>query len=143
MGQLESLQQLILSKVDVQKPFEPMAFYDSDGDCIEFFIANDAFYAERLDGLVTVYYSQETGEIVGSLIKNIKKFIAKVLETAPGFKIEIQGKKVQLEHLFTAKMWLNHQEPNGWETKIYKTYKRLRKVSRKSKLSAQLEEAVA
>ncbi len=48
--------------------FEPAAVYDADGDCIEFLAKPDAFYAERVDDLVTVYYSQETGEVIGSLI---------------------------------------------------------------------------
>ncbi len=49
--------------------FEPTATYDPDGDCIEFLARADSFYAERLDDLVTVYYSQETHEVIGSLIK--------------------------------------------------------------------------
>ena len=38
--------------------FQPSATYDRDGDCIEFLATPDAFYAERVDDLVTVYYSQ-------------------------------------------------------------------------------------
>ena len=49
--------------------FRPTAMYDADGDCIEFLAKPDPFYAERVDDLVTVYYSQETGEVVGSLSK--------------------------------------------------------------------------
>ena len=49
--------------------FKPTATYDRDGDCIEFLAKPDPFYAERVDDLVTVYYSQETGEVIGSLIK--------------------------------------------------------------------------
>ena len=51
--------------------FQPTATYDPDGDCIEFLAAPDAFYAERIDDLVTVYYSQQTDEIIGSLIAKI------------------------------------------------------------------------
>lgn len=39
--------------------FEPTAIYDPDGDCIEFLAKPDRFYAERVDDLITVYYSQE------------------------------------------------------------------------------------
>ena len=45
--------------------FEPTAIYDPDGDCIEFLAKPDPFYAERVDDLVTVYYSQETNEVIG------------------------------------------------------------------------------
>ena len=49
--------------------FKPTAVYDPDGDCIEFIAKPDPFYAERVDDLLTVYYSQESGEEVGSLIE--------------------------------------------------------------------------
>lgn len=48
--------------------FRPTATYDPDGDCIEFLAKPDPFRTERFDDLVTVYNSQETGEIIGSLI---------------------------------------------------------------------------
>ncbi|MCK4787137.1 MAG: hypothetical protein KAV87_25485, partial [Desulfobacteraceae bacterium] len=56
------------------KPFKPNARYDPDGDCIEFFTKPHSFYAERIDDLVTVYYSHETKEIIGSLIKGVSEF---------------------------------------------------------------------
>jgi hypothetical protein len=40
------------------EPFEPTANYDPDGDCIEILAKPDSFYAERVDDLVTVYYSR-------------------------------------------------------------------------------------
>ncbi len=51
--------------------FNPTAIYDPDGDCIEFLAKPDPFYAERVDEFVTVYYSQETGEVTGSLLKGV------------------------------------------------------------------------
>ncbi len=48
--------------------FRPTATYDPDGDCVEFIAKPDPFYAERIDDLVTVYYSQETGELIGALL---------------------------------------------------------------------------
>jgi hypothetical protein len=63
---------LLLAKPAEQ--FRPTASYDPDGDCIEFLAKPDPFYAERVDDLVTVYYSQETGEVIGSLIKDVARF---------------------------------------------------------------------
>ena len=54
--------------------FRPTATYDPDGDCIEFLAKPDPFYAERVDDLVTVYRSQETHEVVGSLTQGITGF---------------------------------------------------------------------
>jgi len=55
--------------------FEPTATYDRDGDCIEFLAKPDHLYAERADDLVTVYYSQETNEVIGSLIQGVSGFL--------------------------------------------------------------------
>ena len=68
--------------------FRPTATYDPDGDCIEFLAKPDPFYAERVDDLVTVYYSQETGEVIGSLLKGVSAFckerFAWFTSSAPG-----------------------------------------------------------
>src|ERR1700724_3079541 len=76
--------------------FRPTATYDADGDCIEFLSKPDPFYAERVDDLVTVYYSQETGEVIGSLLKGVSKFCSEVLQKLPGLRIEIQDGRVKL-----------------------------------------------
>src|SRR5438445_8425117 len=96
---------LVLSQVPKDHTFTPTAYYDPDGDCIEFIAAPDSFYGERIDALVTVYRSQETHEVVGSLIKGVRKFLRKVLERSPGFKIEVRDGRIKLTHLFTARLW--------------------------------------
>ena len=62
--------------------FVPTATYDRDGDCIEFLAKPDPFYAERVDDLVTVYYSQETNEVIGSLIKGVSGFCQRITQGA-------------------------------------------------------------
>lgn len=100
--------------------FEPSAYYDPDGDCIEFLAKPDPFYAERVDDLVTVYYSQETDEVVGSLIKGVAKFYNEVLRRMPGFKIEIHAGRVKLEHFFRARLWSLDVDPDDLPTLIYR-----------------------
>jgi hypothetical protein len=85
--------------------FRPTATYDPDGDCIEFLAKPDPFYAERVDDLVTVYYSQETDEVIGSLLKGVSKFCNDFLQKMPGFRIEIQDGRIKLEHIFRARLW--------------------------------------
>ena len=63
-----SFEELVLEKAKEAPPFRPTAHYDADGDCIEFIMTDESFYAERIDPLVTVYYGEDTKEIVGSLI---------------------------------------------------------------------------
>ena len=101
-------------------PFEPSATYDPDGDCIEFVAKADSFYAERIDDLVTVYYSHETNEIVGSLIKSISRFNREVVQKVPGFKIEIHDGRVRLVHLFRAKLWTSDLGPDDVVTIAYR-----------------------
>src|SRR5438477_674373 len=94
--------------LEVAKPadtFSPTAYYDPDGDCIEFLARPDNFHAERVDDLVTVYHSEESGEIIGSLLKGVSVLCKKLLEQLPGFKIEIQHGRVKLVHIFLAKLW--------------------------------------
>jgi hypothetical protein len=100
--------------------FEPTATYDPDGDCIEFLAKPDPFYGERVDDLVTVYYSQDTNEVIGSLIKGVSKFCADVLVKMPGFKIEIRDGRVRLEHIFLARLWSAERDPRELATLTYK-----------------------
>lgn len=100
--------------------FEPTATYDPDGDCIEFLAKPDPFYAERVDDLVTVYYSQETNEVVGSLIKGVSKFCDDLLAKMPGFRIEVRDGRVRLLHIFLARLWSSERDPQELVTLAYK-----------------------
>jgi hypothetical protein len=75
--------------------FQPTALYDADGDCVEFLSRPDPFYAERVDDLLTVYHRQDSGEIIGSLIKGVHP----LLEKHPGLRIEIQDSFIFREQL--------------------------------------------
>src|SRR5207249_4785380 len=100
--------------------FKPSAYYDADGDCIEFLAKPDAFYEERVDDLVTVYYSQKTGEVIGSLIKGVSKLTKRLAQKLPGFLITIQDGRIRLEHLFLAGMWLQKSEPQALDVLTYR-----------------------
>ena len=119
----------ILKMVEPTGQFEPTAIYDPDGDCIEFVAKPDDFYAERVDELVTVYYSRRNGEVIGSLIKGVSAFCKLMTERYPGFKIEIHGKRVKLEYLFLAKIWSTEPEPNDVKTIVYENLIRAAKES--------------
>lgn len=106
--------------------YTPTATYDPDGDCIEFLAKPDSFYAERIDDLVTVYYSQETDEVIGSLIKGVSSFCRELACKLPGFKIEIRDGKIQLQHIFLAQLWTGHFQPDALPTL---TYRKLIQVS--------------
>lgn len=117
------------------KPFKPMASYDPDGDCIEFLIKPDSFYAERIDDLVTVYYSHKTNEIIGSLIKGVSEFCEKMVNQCPGFAIEIRDGRVLLAHLFRAQLW---SRPLKDDKIMVLTYQKLIECAEKTKVTAQV-----
>ncbi len=100
--------------------FEPTATYDPDGDCIEFLAKPGPFYGERVDDLVTVYYSQETNEVIGSLSKGVSKSCDDLLAKMPGFKIEIHDGRVRLLHIFLARLWSSERDPLELVTLAYK-----------------------
>lgn len=83
------------------RPFRPMARYDKNGDCIEFFITSEPFTGHRLDKWVTVYTGRKSREVVGSFIKDV----GKLLRAYPGLDIEIKGGKVLLSHILRAPAW--------------------------------------
>jgi hypothetical protein len=100
--------------------FRPTATYDPDGDCIEFLAKPDPFYAERVDELVTVYYSQETGDVIGSLLKGVSKFCHEILAKMPGFQIEIRDGRVRLVHIFRARLWSCRFDPQEMPALVYR-----------------------
>ncbi len=99
----------------------PRAFYNKDGDCIEFLLSNESFRCERVDKMLTVYYGRDSGEIVGSLVKGVRRFIGEMLKSSPGFAIEVEDEQMKLAHLFTAEMWTR-----GEQVTVRKYYKALR-----------------
>jgi len=107
-------------------PPQATAVYDPDGDCIEFLSKPEPFFAERIDDLVTVYYSQETREVIGSLIKGASRFCNEILKRLPGFRIEVIAGRVRLEHIFLAKLWFAEHDPADLSTI---TYRKLIKVA--------------
>jgi hypothetical protein len=112
--------QEMLAGVAERPPIEPRAFYNSDGDCIEFLFADESYYAERVDDLLTVYYGQASREIVGGLIKGAQRFLQQYVREQPGFVIEIEDGSTRLAGIFTAGMWQQADAARG------RTYKRLR-----------------
>lgn len=100
--------------------FEPTATYDPDGDCIEFLAKPDPFYAERVDDLLTVYYSQETGEVIGSLLKGVSRFCKQILEKMPGITVEIHDDRIQLVHIFRARLWSSKLHPQDLPALVYR-----------------------
>lgn len=129
----KSFEEVALSYYDESVEFEPVATYDKDGDCVEFLISPESFYAERVDDLVTVYYSQKNNEIIGSLIKGVSGYCQRLKEKMPGFIIEIHEGSIKLGHFFLARMWESDME----KMQVI-VYKKLQEVAEETKIRAQI-----
>lgn len=116
-------------------PFKPSATYDGDGDCIEFIASPEVYRAQRLDDLVTVYYGQETGKIVGSLIKGVSRLREQMGDKIPGFIIEIEDRPVKLVHIFLAKLWTT---PPAADKIVSRTYRKLIEIADETGVEAEL-----
>ncbi len=92
------------------------AYYDPDGDCIEFLARAEEFWAERIDDLVTVYYSEQSGEVIGSLIKGVSRFI----KEHPNLAIFVEAGRVRLSHLFLAGLLCDRPDQRDLEVLTYK-----------------------
>jgi len=106
-----------------ERPFNPQVHYDPDGDCVEFFAEPDDFYAERIDDVVTVYYSRKTNALVGSMVKGVSKFYKTVLNKCPGLVIEIHDGRIQLSQVFRAYLWT--QLPHSKDEIRRRVYKKI------------------
>ena len=118
---------------DVGKNF-PYANYNVNGDCIEFFLSADQFYGERIDDLITVYVSEETGKPVGGLLKGVQGFIERLNEKKFGTRHDFSGSKFKLEYLLTAGIWFSD---NQSEEEHVKLVLELREATKKSNLEAE------
>ena len=96
--------------------FKPHAYYDADGDCIEFVTAPDTFYGKRLDDLVTVYLSNDNNEVMGGLIKGAKRFI----RNSPNFMVIIEDNRVRLSRLLIARIGQSARNLGEWEIDAYR-----------------------
>jgi hypothetical protein len=117
MHELDPFARAVLDGATANPQF-PQAMYDPDGDCLEFVITSENYRGKRLDSLVTVYIGEDTGEVVGVVIKGVKQRLTRAIrEKVPGFAVEIRGGKVRLEALFQVLYWT--ESSSGMERRVY------------------------
>lgn len=105
---------------------------DPDGDCVEFFVSDESYYAERIDGLLTIYRGQQSKEVVGSLIKNVSRVLERLSERTPNFRVEIESGRVRLTHVVSARLW---SDPEDLSESLVVRYRELRDVAAKHDVS--------
>jgi len=84
-----------------RKPtFKPHARYRRESDCLEIFIGGDDAYAERVDDVLTVYWSEDQHDsLMGCEINGVRALV-RAAETV-GIEIARDG-KLQLSALLAA-----------------------------------------
>ena len=80
----------------------PYIYEDRDGDRVEFFLSGDDFFAERIDGRLTVYLNREEGNLVGGSIKGIKSLFERLCREFAGFAFNIRDGKIDLKVVLSA-----------------------------------------
>ena len=123
----EKFAQEVLSLCPEASEFKPSAYYDSDGDCIEFIAVDEPFKAERIDRWVTVYYSRKTGDIIGSQIKQVSKLLSIILKHKPNFRLNVKDGRIKLTHFFTIENLQLEERP---DEQFEVTYEKLRQTAK-------------
>jgi hypothetical protein len=137
MNQQNEFAEFVLSVAGSPAPTDaPQVVYDSDGDCIEFLVTDEDFYAERVDSHVTVYYGRESAEIIGCLFKGVHATLKALSEKLPGFRLEIVDGRIKLSMLFSAHLWMS--EPDDQNAPLVITYRKLREVAERNQAEAEL-----
>lgn len=83
-----------------EEPTFPTAHYDRDGDCLEFLNSPEAYWGERVDNLVTVYYGQESSDMIGACIKGVRKLVGSLSQKLPTLSIVIKDGPFHVGVLF-------------------------------------------
>ncbi len=98
LGMTHSFIEECLQDCSPREAFSPVAFYNKDGDCIEFFASDEQYFAERVDHNLTVFYGESSGELVGSMIKGISSLVKEM----PNIQIDVYDGKIKLSHIIRA-----------------------------------------
>lgn len=68
-------------------------WYNAYGDCIEFKVCGDAYYAERVDDFITIFRHHEDNRPIGYQIKSVASLIEKFPIDGLEISTEVTGKE--------------------------------------------------
>ncbi len=108
--------------------FEPFVFHNTAGDCIEFFVSQEDYFAERIDDYLTLYLDMDTEEIVGFVIKNVKRILDRLASNKTATAFVIDDGKIRLRSLFFSLFSPDKSEDPGHEL-IVREYAKVAKVA--------------
>jgi hypothetical protein len=97
------------------KGFVARPHYFPDGDYVTFYLSDERSYAERVDGLLTVYRSMKTDELVGCKIKGVRR----LLEDGGNFGVSVKDEGVRLSFLFLIGLSLPEDKDEQERRRMY------------------------
>jgi len=108
-----------------QCEFSPFFFPNEEGDCVEFFVSPNDYYAKRIDDYLTLYLDEETEEVIGFVVKNITRILNRVATQQAAYAFVIQDGEMRLEALFASMLW-----NDGWRITHVREYHRVADIAR-------------
>jgi len=115
--------------------FKPFAFHNKAGDSIEFFVTQDDYYGLRVDDYLTLYLEMDTDQIVGFVIKNVKRIVERLSRQKSAMAFVIDDGKAKLRCLFAA--MLAGENPNAdpeKRTVAVREYRRVAEIAEQYEL---------
>ena len=120
---------------DMIGPFEPFAFYNKAGDCIEFFVTQDDYFMDRVDDYLTLYRDMDTEQIVGFVIKNVKRIIERLSKQKSAMEFVIDDGKAKLRCLFAAMLACDNQNTSQEKRSlVVREYRRVAEIAESNEL---------
>jgi hypothetical protein len=58
--------------------------------------------------------------VIGSLLKGVTRFCKEMLEKVQGFRVEIDDGRIQLVHIFRARLWSSKLDPQDLPALVYR-----------------------
>ena len=114
--------------------FKPFAFHNKTGDCIEFFVTQDDYFAERVDDYLTLYLEMDTEEIVGFVVKNVKRIVDRLSRQKSAMAFVIDDGKAKLRCLFAAMFANGRPDLDEKRALVVREYRRVAEIAESNHL---------
>jgi hypothetical protein len=96
------LKRILRGNRSAVQSFKVKPWYSAEGDHLTVFFSPEMCYAERQDGLLTVFISERTGDLVGCKIKGISQLVENIKTTIRVTKDECEMNLILLAASGTA-----------------------------------------
>ncbi len=118
MTNIAEFESFVLEGIESVDRVFPSYYRDDEADFCEVFFCGEEFHGERVDGRLTVFRGRNSGEPVGFMLKDMKRWVNRILRQVPLLRFEIHDGKIKLGLLFVAHSFV---EPNPSDSHFLST----------------------